>query len=160
MILQMDGQGLTVKSMRTINLPAEEREKVDSAFNSIALAVSAYEASMEVNPYSSKFDYFLKGVDEFTLEERIGCLLFNGKGQCSKCHLSDGTKPLFTDFTYDNLGVPMKSENPVFDNNADYIDRGLGGFLAQADTPDAWQKLAPENMGKHKVPITSNDNDV
>ena len=50
-----------------------------------------------------KFDYFLKGMAELTKEEKKGLELFNEKGKCAQCHISDGAKPLFTDFTYDNL---------------------------------------------------------
>ena len=35
------------------------------------LAIAAYEASSEVNQFSSKFDYFLKGKTELTVEERL-----------------------------------------------------------------------------------------
>ena len=32
---------------------------------------------------------------------------------CLACHISEGEKPLFTDFTYDNLGIPKNLENPA-----------------------------------------------
>ena len=49
----------------------------------------------------------------------------------------DGTiPPLFTDFTYDNLGVPRNPDNPWYDlppnlnpDGADWTDYGLGGVL-------------------------------
>jgi len=53
-------------------------------------AYAAFEASAEVNPFTSKFDYFLKGMAELTKEEKKGLDLFNKKGKCSKCHISDG----------------------------------------------------------------------
>ncbi len=139
-----------------LTLPVNVRQKINQSFNAIALAIAAYEASPEVNPYSSKFDYFLKGETELSIEEKAGFDLFNGKGKCSKCHISDGRKPLFTDFTYDNLGVPANPENPVYKINADYIDTGLGGFLEKPETSGEWQKLAKGNMGKHKVPTLRN----
>ena len=59
------------------------------------------------------------------------------KGNCAGCHPNakgaDGSLPLFTDFTYDNLGVPR---NPDLQVNADpaYFDLGIcarpGGELA------------------------------
>ena len=137
-------------------LPDEVRERVAQSFDSIALAISAYEASQEVNPYSSKFDYFLRGKVELTRQENAGFDLFNNKGKCSKCHISDGGKPLFTDFTFDNLGVPGNPENPVYRKKPGYADKGLGGFLEKPDTPKGWQKLAAVNMGKHKVPTLRN----
>ncbi len=140
----------------TIVLSDIQKEKINRAFNSIALAVSAYEASPEVNPYTSRYDYFLIGQAEMNLEERTGFLLFTGKGKCSLCHISDGRKPLFTDFTFDNLGVPKNPESPVYQAKPDYIDKGLGGFLEHTDTPKEWQVLAPDNEGKHKVPTLRN----
>jgi len=140
----------------SLGLPHETMQKVNQAFNSIALAISAYEASQEVNPYSSKFDSYIKAETELTKEELAGLELFNGKGKCSKCHLSDGRKPIFTDFTFDNLGVPGNPENPVYKTKKNFIDKGLGGFLAQPETAPKWQELAKGNMGKHKVPTIRN----
>jgi cytochrome c peroxidase len=141
---------------KAIVLPDNVKLKVNQSFDAIALAISAYEASPEVNPYSSKFDYYLRGEADLTPGEKAGFDLFKGKGKCSKCHISDGRKPLFTDFTYDNLGVPKNPENPVYRSKPDYIDMGLGGFLKETATPKEWQKLAIENIGKHKVPTLRN----
>ena len=139
-----------------ISLADEQKTRVDKAFDAIALAVAAFEASPEVNPYASKFDYFLKGMAELTKEEKKGLDLFNKKGKCSKCHISDGEKPLFTDFTYDNLGVPLNPENPVYRGRADFVDKGLGGFLEKPENPKEWRELAGQNMGKQKVPTLRN----
>ena len=79
--------------------------------------------------------------------------LFQGKGKCAKCHTSDGRAPLFTDFTYDNLGLPKNPENPVYQYNPEFIDPGLGGFLASRDD---YKPYAVENRGKHKVPTLRN----
>ena len=141
---------------KKIILSDKKRKKVEQAFNAVALAVAAYEASAEVNLYTSKFDYYLKGIAKLTEEETKGLELFNEKGKCSKCHISEGAKPLLTDFTYDNLGVPKNPEHAVYKENPDFIDRGLGGFLENAETPVEWQKRAKENMGKHKVPTLRN----
>ena len=47
-----------------------------------------------------------------------GRALFEGKAMCSNCHTSrpsaDGKRPLFTDYTYDNLGVPRNLLNPWY----------------------------------------------
>jgi cytochrome c peroxidase len=141
---------------RKVVLSKETKNKVARAFDAIALAIASYEASQEVNPYSSKFDHFLKGEVELTDIEKKGLELFNKKGKCSQCHISDGEKPLFTDYTYDNLGVPANPENPVYKKKPDFIDKGLGGFLEKPDNPKEWRKLARENMGKHKVPTLRN----
>lgn len=144
---------------------------VEKNYDRIGLAIAAYEASSEVNPFSSKYDYYLAGMVELTEQEVWGLELFEGKALCSLCHISepgpDGEPPLFTDFTFDNLGVPKNPENPFYDMDEVYlgdgtpvnpqgpawIDPGLGGFL---QTRPEWQHMAAENMGKHKVPTLRN----
>ena len=132
-------------------------EEIDKNYDRVGLSIAAYEASDEVNQFTSKFDYYLKGEAELTDREMWGLSLFNSeeKGKCSSCHLSDGDQPLFTDFTFDNLGVPKNPENPVYNNDPDYVDPGLGGFLLTSSNTE-WQTLAGENMGKQKVPTLRN----
>ena len=63
-------------------------------------------------------------------QESRGLALFNraDKGNCAACHpsgrRSDGAPPLFTDFSYDNIGVPR---NAAIAANADpaHFDLGL-----------------------------------
>ena len=133
---------------------------VDKAYNDIALSIAAYEASPEVNAFSSKYDLSLKGMAKLTKEERKGFALFQGKGQCKSCHISNGKEALFTDFTYDNLGVPANPENPFYYADLafnplgyDWIDLGLGGFLSSRTD---YAEFAAENEGKVKVPTLRN----
>jgi cytochrome c peroxidase len=136
------------------NLRYSTQEEINLNFDRIGLAIAAYEGSSEVNQFSSKFDYYLKSLVELTSEEASGLELFNSK--CASCHISEsigGTPPLFTDFTFDNLGVPINPENPVYDYNPAFIDYGLGGFLLTR--PD-YISMAPVNMGKLKVPTLRN----
>jgi len=132
------------------------QEEINLNFDRVGLAIAAYEGSSEVNQFSSKFDYYLKGIIKLTPEEKQGYNLFNKKGKCALCHIIEsigGTPPLFTDFTFDNLGAPINPENPVYDYNSGFIDYGLGGFLLTR--PD-YISMAPVNMGKHKVPTLRN----
>jgi cytochrome c peroxidase len=140
------------------------KKDVTGTYERIARSISAYEKSSEVNPFTSKFDYYLQEQVALTDQEAWGLELFEGKAMCSACHLSepgpDDEPPLFTDFTYDNLGVPKNPENPWYsmppywnpDGEA-WIDLGLGGFLA---TTEEFAHLADENYGKHKVPTLRN----
>jgi cytochrome c peroxidase len=109
------------------------------AYNNMADAIEAYEKTSEVNPFSSKYDYFLRGEAKLNEQELRGLKLFESetKGNCISCHPSkpalDGSPPLFTDFTYDNLGVPRNAENPFYNLSAGlnpdgfaFIDLGLG----------------------------------
>ncbi len=136
---------------------------VDLMYERIGRAIAAFERSSEVNPFTSKFDYYLAGQADLTAEEEWGLELFEGKAKCSGCHLSEqgpeGEPPLFTDFTYDNLGIPKNWDipflylDPEFNpDGADYIDYGLGMFLQAAGYADQ----VAENLGKHKVPTLRN----
>ena len=66
---------------------------------------------------------------------------------------ANGEPALFTDYTFDNLGVPKNPDNPVYDNNPDFIDLGLGGFLASR--PE-YEPFVDANLGKQKVPTLRN----
>ena len=132
----------------TVSLSAGDRAKVDMAYGNIGLSIAAYEASSEVNAFTSKFD-----VGKLTKEERRGLSLFKGKGKCRLCHIVNGKDPLFTDFTYDNLGVPKNPDNPVYNVVPSFIDEGLGGFLKHAGYPE---EVYEEEMGKVKVPTLRN----
>lgn len=132
----------------TVVLSSEDRAKSDMAYDNIGLSIAAYEDSAEVNAFTSKFD-----VAGLSKEEQKGFSLFKGKGKCRLCHISSVKEPLFTDFTYDNLGVPKNPENPVYDTNPAFIDEGLGGFLKNAGYPA--EVYEPE-MGKVKVPTLRN----
>jgi len=133
-------------------LSLDPEEVVDN-YNNVGRAIAAYERSSEVSAFTSKFDYYLKGMVELTEKELSGLNLFNEKGKCALCHISEGDQPLFTDFTFDNLGVPKNPENPMYKTNPDFVDPGLGGYLA---TRTEWADMAEENWGKHKVPTLRN----
>jgi cytochrome c peroxidase len=147
----------------------ETPEQITKNYDRVGLSIAAYEGSAEVNQFTSKFDYFLKGMANLTAVEEQGMILFNGKGGCNACHSSEGDRPLFTDFSFDNLGVPKNPSNPFYKMNNVYlpngqpinplgsawIDPGLGGFLQQSDNP-TWRAMASENWGKHKVPTLRN----
>ena len=97
-------------------------------------------------------------------EEASGLALFEGAAMCAACHPTGTASPL-TDFTYDNLGTPRNPDNPFYDMDTefldggspinpegrDWVDLGLGGFLALYDP-----YRAEENRGKHKVPTLRN----
>ena len=98
-------------------------DDVDIALHRVGQAIAAYETEdSEFHSFSSKYDYFLVGKAQLSARELRGLALFNNpaKGNCAACHPStsaDGiTPPLFTDFSYDNLGVPRNTSIPA---NAD-----------------------------------------
>lgn len=128
------------------------------AYERIAQALAAFQRTPSFAPFSSKYDAWLAGKAQLTDRERRGLRLFEAedKGNCAACHPSQpgpqGEPPLFTDFTYDNLGVPRNPRNPFYTLPANlnpagplFVDRGLGGAL----------KLRQED-GKFKVPTLRN----
>lgn len=139
-------------------------EDVAGTYERIARSIAAYERSGEVNPFSSKYDQYLAGTVALTAQEASGLALFNGKAKCSACHISapgaEGEPPYFTDFTYDNLGIPKNPENPFYSMprkwnpaGTNWIDPGLGGFLKTAlFSPEVYAL----QWGKQKVPTLRN----
>lgn len=106
------------------------------AYDNIARAIAAYERSKEVQKFSSRFDQ-----GNLSVKEQSGMDLF--AANCAQCHsMTDttGKGPLFTNYTYANIGVPA---NPLLAGNP--VDLGLGGFLG-----DELQN------GKFKVPTLRN----
>ncbi|MGD9877542.1 cytochrome-c peroxidase, partial [Desulfococcus sp.] len=144
------------KEGRTVNLSSEDRAKSDMAYDSIALSIAAYEASPEVNAFTSKYDQTFKQIRKqkvtLTDEEQLGYALFRGKGMCHRCHTSNGQEALFTDYTFDNLGIPQNPENPA-GVAPEFVDPGLGGFLQSAGYDEAVYMM---EWGKHKVPTLRN----
>ena len=126
------------------------------ALDSAAFALARYQIEdPDFHRFDSKYDAFLAGTATLTQQELRGLALFNdpAKGNCAACHPSaraaDGSPPLFTDFTYDNLGVPR---NPAIPANADpsYHDLGLCG----PQRPDLADRA--DLCGAFKVPSLRN----
>lgn len=133
-------------------------DNVDQAYDHIADAIANFERSDFFSPFTSKYDYYLRGKAQLTEQELRGLEIFEdeSKGNCAACHPSsiaeDGTLPLFTDYSYDNLGVPKLADSPFYQvdpkhnpEGAAVIDLGLGGVL----------NVSAEN-GKFKVSTLRN----
>ncbi|HTC62555.1 MAG TPA: cytochrome c peroxidase [Candidatus Saccharimonadales bacterium] len=161
-----------------VHLNVADRQRADHVYDSFGLAAAAYEASPEVSPFTSKYDYVQAGKAQFTPEEGIGYALFKSKAKCNQCHRDGGPgeEPLFTDFTASNLGVPRNpgvqyyfegkpdehgySPNPA---GQSYVDTGVGFFLRKLKSlsgqlnPDTqWIDLAPKFDGKFQVATLRN----
>lgn len=146
-----------------VSLSGSDREKVDQNYDRLALSIAAFEASPETNAFTSKYDAYLKGEAKLSKLEKKGLHMFKSKGKCANCHTMDsgpnGRPPLFTDYTYDNLGVPRNPQNPWYEQTAfnpmgeDWLDLGLGGFLQSRID---YLQYAPDNLGKQKVPTLRN----
>lgn len=131
---------------------------IEQAFFGIARSIAAYENSAEVNRYSSRFDTWQSGGAVLNDQEMAGFKLFDDKALCSECHVLDrgprNEPALFTDYTYDNLGVPRNPALPFYKTaGAAWVDPGLAGFLANDPIYDI---LAAGAVGKQKVPTLRN----
>lgn len=129
-----------------------------TAFDRVVFALEHYQIEdPDFAPFSSKFDLFIAGNVSLTDQELRGLALFNrpDKGNCAACHPS--TKPdnapaaLFTDFTFDSLGVPR---NTAVAANADpgFFDMGLCGpsrtdLAARRDLCGAFKVPSLRNVG-------------
>jgi len=180
-VKKADYAGLFEKVWGPASLDADK--DADGAYTRIGRSIAAYERSAEVNPFSSRFDDFWgaarkKGLAVESIrednrrnyaglgledEELHGLALFNTKGKCSQCHVLtsvEGRPPVFTDYTYDNLGAPRNPRNPFYGQPKNFnpqgtawVDKGLGGFL---ETQPKFKAFAAANYGKHKVPTLRN----
>lgn len=138
---------------------------VDLVYEQIGRTIALYERSPEVNPFTSKYDYYLAGEVELTEQEMLGLELFENeeKANCAACHPSqpdaDHEHPTFTDFTYDNIGAPRNDMLPFYtmvgynDAGAEWVDPGLGGYLMSAGYDEA---VYMAEWGKQKVPTLRN----
>jgi cytochrome c peroxidase len=132
-----------------------------TAFDRAVFALERYQREdASFAPFTSKFDDFTAGKVPLTESEARGLALFNrpDKGNCAACHPS--TKPanvpgaLFTDFTYDNLGVPR---NTAIAANAapGFYDLGLCGptrtdLQARSDLCGAFKVPSLRNVSLRK----------
>jgi cytochrome c peroxidase len=129
----------------------------DAAFHAVALALQAYQKEdADFAPFSSKYDAFLRGQTKLSDAELRGLALFNSsaKGNCAACHPSamgkDGSFPLFTDFSFDALGVPANHNAPSTLGDLGLCASQTEAILALSDTARA------ALCGKFKVPSLRN----
>jgi cytochrome c peroxidase len=142
-----------------IKLKPEERTEANTVYDQWGLSIDAYEQSVQVSNFTSKFDAFLKGNYTMTSDEMAGFNLFNGKGNCNSCHVdgrgttlqpgqvdtsttATANPPLFTCFGSANEGLPLNPRNAFYYQTTPdpfgfignpfgfgYRDLGMGTFL-------------------------------
>jgi cytochrome c peroxidase len=169
-----------------LTLSPSERTRAQQAFDEFAQAIAAYEISSSVSPFTSKFDGFLAASNTLTAQETRGYALFNGKAQCNTCHIdgrsstATGTDngaatsvaPLFSDFTYNNIGLPRNVILPWYAENfpdqwgftgnplgIGFTDEGVGLFLDGyygAPPNDTWGQHLPFFEGKFQTSTVRN----
>jgi cytochrome c peroxidase len=155
----------------------------DKTMQAIGLAIAAYETEdEEFRPFSSKYDFWIAGQAQLSAQEQRGMDLFNdpSKGNCAACHPSQSDNPdhngLFTDFSFDNIGVPrnwtipanaagavvpadLSMANVPAGSEYAYYDLGLcGPFTPLAGDTNARPNLSANTSvcGVFKVPTLRN----
>jgi len=136
---------LCLREGSQVPLDPGDRAQIDIEYDRVALAIAAYEDSPEVNRFDSKYDAYLAGRVRLSGFEQRGLELFEGKAKCAVCHPSQGPRALFTDYTYNNIGVPANPENPALIADPTFRDLGVGGVTGE-----------PSEYGKQKVPTLRN----
>ena len=165
-----------------LQLSPADRTLAGKDFDEFAQAIAAYESSDSVSSFTSKFDYYLAGKATLTTQELNGYELFRGKGSCNTCHLDGRSstllggsdtaqaaslQPLFTDTTYNNLGLPNNLKLPWYSENTPdqcgftgnplgfgFTDEGMGLFLDGyygAPPNLSWGVLLPQFEGKFQT---------
>lgn len=110
-----------------------------ATFNAIADAIAEYEKSDEISPFDSRFDN-----GNLTAQEIRGRNLFR-TSSCTTCHTDNGGSPLFTNFNYENLGIPV---------NADV--RNLNGVAQDLGLLENTNVSGNAQRGRFRVPTLRN----
>ena len=131
----------------------------EAALDAVAASIAAFERTRVFQPFTSKFDFVMRGQAQFTEQEQRGLSLFTirQKGNCAACHTvdeasRDPAKSLFTDFSYHALGAPRSTRIP---RNADITFNDLG--LCERAPMSGKQPVRDENhCGLFKTPTLRN----
>jgi cytochrome c peroxidase len=95
-------------------VPDDAKEIVNRAFVNFGKAIAAYERRLVSRAFEpSPFDRFIAGDSEAMSPAAIrGARLFIGHAGCTECHRG----PMFTDFSFHNVGVPQTGEHVTPDD--------------------------------------------
>jgi cytochrome c peroxidase len=114
---------------------ADPKRAPEAALNAVGNALQAFQLEdPSFHPYSSKYDLFVgnKLGGELSAAEVRGMKLFSApdKGNCTSCHFPgaglNGSSAMFTDYSYEAIGVPRNTALPV-NAEAAYYDLGVCG---------------------------------
>lgn len=135
-------------------------DKPEVALEAVAASIAAFERTRAFQPFTSKFDFVMRGKAQFTEQEQRGLGLFTirQKGNCASCHIvdeasRDPAKSLFTDFGYHALGVPRSLRIP---KNADASFNDLGLCERVPISGISSPEKDPRQCGLFKTPTLRN----
>jgi cytochrome c peroxidase len=104
-------------------------EALNDAF---ASAVAAFQRTDLFSPFDSRYDRYLQGEIQPTLQERVGMGLFFSKGfaNCTHCHqlntVPNTAGETFSNYRYENIGLPANRQLRQMNGKAeDYVDLGF-----------------------------------
>jgi cytochrome c peroxidase len=167
-------------NVEPVNLSPADRIRSNEVYNHWGQSLDAYEQSVQVSAFTSKFDAFLAGNYTLTPIERAGYNLFRGKANCNSCHLDgrgttlhpggefDNSKaasvnPLFTCFGSANEGLPLNPRDAIYYQTTPdpfgfvgnpfgfgFRDLGMGTFLRSG--PGSWPN--PNLSWRQFAPLT------
>jgi cytochrome c peroxidase len=133
-------------------------QRPNEAFQRATEALNAFQMEdYSFHPFSSKFDLHVRHKigGQFSDAERrgLGVFLDPQKGNCAACHFTgaglQGSSGLFTDYSYEAIGVPRNPDIPLNKDSA-YYDLGLCG------RPDHAQPASKQYCGMFKTPTLRN----
>ena len=162
-----------------VHLSAADRQRADHVYDGFGLAAAAYEASPEVSPFTSKYDYVQAGKTSSRQRKQRGYALFRSKArmqpvsprrrarrraavhglhrQQSWACPRNPAAAVYFEATPDQRGYSPNPAGPAF------VDFGVGLFLRKLKSlsgqlnPDSqWIALAPKFDGKFQVPTLRN----
>ena len=115
-------------------------DDINASYKALTDAIASFEKTDFFAPFDSKYDRMLEGSYVFTSDEQAGMVLFSdeSRANCVACHpllKEDNSTGHFTDFTYDNLGVPKNDALRLANGKGrTFIDHGLLGNVDVNDT--------------------------
>ncbi len=139
-------------------------DDVQKAFADVTVALQSFQIEdPSFHPYTSKFDLHERGdpAGAYTPAEERGLRVFVDpkKGNCGGCHLNgpgmgDGSSGMFTDYSYEAIGVPRNAQIPA-NRDARYNDLGVCGPL-RPDRPQPKNEKTSPFCGLFKTPTLRN----
>ncbi len=115
-------------------------DDVNASYEAMGEVIAKFEKTEEFAPFDSKYDRFLKGDYNLTIDEELGMGLFFSEANtnCATCHqlktLPESKGETFSNYEYHNIGTP-KNLQALFVRNGNTlnIDHGI---VSQADIND------------------------
>jgi cytochrome c peroxidase len=172
LVVQKVRQGASATLFKQVFGSGVFQQPPQTVYEDIATAISTYEQSIEVSPFSSKYDAWKAGKAELSDQELLGMRLMTGtysgrpdgatfpiNVHCAECHMipsvPSGSPDLWTNTCYQNIGVPRNPQNPFYKQTNSqsnpvgynplgqaFVDLGLGGSMYPS------MGLPPGNMGE------------